>query len=201
MTVVSATSRQLNLPLLKVRWLHAHTSSEGAGPELHHQQKSRCIGDIYLLCVSPSLSHSHSLPLSQSHSPPLVLQLDCVSVCSDSPAASEVKLSSVFRRASALQPCILLLRNLQLLIRPRGGTERDGRVPAALRRLLSGVPGRSSRTDGVTQPDDSGVGSRSVTPHISVFQCGGGGDGLQTPGPVCWCRSGVCPPGGGRESR
>lgn len=72
------------------------------------------------------------------------MQVDCVSVCADTPAASEVKLSSVFQRADALQPCILLLRNLQLLLRPRGGAEEDGRVPATLCQLLSSAPSRSS---------------------------------------------------------
>nr|XP_046232900.1 peroxisome assembly factor 2 isoform X1 [Scatophagus argus] len=68
-----------------------------------------------------------------------LLKVDCVSVCADTPAASEVKLDSVFQRADALQPCVLLLRNLQVLLRPRGGVEEDGRIPAALCQLLSGA--------------------------------------------------------------
>ncbi|XP_026216267.1 peroxisome assembly factor 2 isoform X2 [Anabas testudineus] len=69
-----------------------------------------------------------------------LLKVDCVSVCADTPAASEVKLTSVFQRAEALQPCILLLRNLQLLLRPKGTTEEDGRVQAVLCQLLHSVP-------------------------------------------------------------
>lgn len=65
-----------------------------------------------------------------------------MSVCADTPAASEVKLTSVFQRAEALQPCILLLRNLQLLLRPKGTTEEDGRVQAVLCQLLHSVPTR-----------------------------------------------------------
>ncbi|KAG7220245.1 hypothetical protein INR49_018344 [Caranx melampygus] len=53
-----------------------------------------------------------------------LLKVDCVSVCADTPAACEVKLTSWFRRADVLQPCVLLLRNLQLLLRPRGGQRR-----------------------------------------------------------------------------
>lgn len=71
------------------------------------------------------------------------VQVDCVSVCADTPAASEVKLASVFQRADALQPCVLLLRNLQLLLRPRGGAEEDGRVQAAFCQLLHSAPTRS----------------------------------------------------------
>ncbi|CAK6982654.1 LOW QUALITY PROTEIN: peroxisomal ATPase PEX6 [Scomber scombrus] len=68
-----------------------------------------------------------------------LLKVDCVTVCADTPAAAEVKLTSVFQRADALQPCVLLLRNLQVLLRPRGGADEDGRVQAALCKLLSGA--------------------------------------------------------------
>uniref|UniRef100_A0A669DR36 Peroxisomal ATPase PEX6 n=1 Tax=Oreochromis niloticus TaxID=8128 RepID=A0A669DR36_ORENI len=68
------------------------------------------------------------------------LQVDCVSLCADSPAASEVKLASVFQRAEALQPCVLLLRNLQLVLRSRGAAESDCRVQAKLCQLLSCAP-------------------------------------------------------------
>ncbi|XP_069577737.1 peroxisomal ATPase PEX6 isoform X1 [Brachyistius frenatus] len=66
-----------------------------------------------------------------------LLKVECVNLCADTPAASEVKLTSVFQRADALQPCILLLRNLQLLLRPRGAAEDDGRLQATLCQLLS----------------------------------------------------------------
>ncbi|TMS23327.1 Peroxisome assembly factor 2 [Larimichthys crocea] len=69
-----------------------------------------------------------------------LLKVDCVSLCADSPAASEVKLAAAFQRADAVRPCVLLLRNLQLLLRPRGGAEEDGRVPAVLRQLLHSAP-------------------------------------------------------------
>ncbi|XP_039883138.1 peroxisome assembly factor 2 isoform X4 [Simochromis diagramma] len=69
-----------------------------------------------------------------------LLKVDCVSLCADSPAASEVKLVSVFQRAEALQPCVLLLRNLQLVLRSRGAAESDCRVQAKLCQLLSCAP-------------------------------------------------------------
>ncbi|TKS67932.1 Peroxisome assembly factor 2 [Collichthys lucidus] len=69
-----------------------------------------------------------------------LLKVDCVSLCADSPAASEVKLAAAFQRADAVRPCVLLLRNLQLLLCPRGGAEEDGRVPAVLRQLLHSAP-------------------------------------------------------------
>ncbi|KAM4750262.1 LOW QUALITY PROTEIN: peroxisomal ATPase PEX6 [Anableps anableps] len=69
-----------------------------------------------------------------------LLKVDCVTVCADTPAAAEVKLSSVFQRANTLQPCILLLRNLQLLLRARRAAEDDGRVQAGLCQLLGSTP-------------------------------------------------------------
>lgn len=69
-----------------------------------------------------------------------VLQVDCVSLLAHTPAASEVKLTSVFQRADALQPCVLLLRNLHFLLRTRGGAEEEGsRVLATLCQLLQGT--------------------------------------------------------------
>uniref|UniRef100_A0A3B5LYC1 Peroxisomal ATPase PEX6 n=1 Tax=Xiphophorus couchianus TaxID=32473 RepID=A0A3B5LYC1_9TELE len=64
--------------------------------------------------------------------------VNCVTVCSDTPAAAEVKLSSVFQRANALQPCVLLLRNLHLLL--KGAAEDNGRVKAVLCQLLGSAP-------------------------------------------------------------
>lgn len=64
-------------------------------------------------------------------------------MCADTLAASEAKLASVFQRAEALQPSILLLRNLQLLLRAQGAPEDNGRVQAVLCQLLSSVPARS----------------------------------------------------------
>ncbi|XP_061888682.1 peroxisomal ATPase PEX6 isoform X2 [Entelurus aequoreus] len=65
-----------------------------------------------------------------------LLKVDCVSVCSDTPAALEVKLMSLFQRADGVRPCVLLLKNLQLLLPPQGGAQQDGRVQAALLRML-----------------------------------------------------------------
>lgn len=63
----------------------------------------------------------------------------------DTPAATEARLTSLLERAGALQPCILLLGNLQLLLRPHGGAaaeDDDARVQAALCQLLRSAPGR-----------------------------------------------------------
>lgn len=60
-------------------------------------------------------------------------------------AASEAKLMAVFQQAVTLQPCVLLLRNLHLLLRPRGSIEENGRITGALCRLLGGISSRFSQ--------------------------------------------------------
>uniref|UniRef100_A0A8C4HZT8 Peroxisomal ATPase PEX6 n=1 Tax=Dicentrarchus labrax TaxID=13489 RepID=A0A8C4HZT8_DICLA len=104
---------------------------------LPHLQHS-CLSGCTVLLHGPAGSGKVTAASAASRRLNLhLVKVDCVSVCADSPAASEVKLSSIFQRAGALQPCVLLLRNLQLLLRPRGGGEEDGRVTAALCQLLS----------------------------------------------------------------
>uniref|UniRef100_A0A8P4KA74 Peroxisomal ATPase PEX6 n=1 Tax=Dicentrarchus labrax TaxID=13489 RepID=A0A8P4KA74_DICLA len=105
---------------------------------LPHLQHSSCLSGCTVLLHGPAGSGKVTAASAASRRLNLhLVKVDCVSVCADSPAASEVKLSSIFQRAGALQPCVLLLRNLQLLLRPRGGGEEDGRVTAALCQLLS----------------------------------------------------------------
>uniref|UniRef100_A0A3P8QJX2 Peroxisomal ATPase PEX6 n=1 Tax=Astatotilapia calliptera TaxID=8154 RepID=A0A3P8QJX2_ASTCA len=100
---------------------------EGGGAYLASRQRT----SLYMVnsdhCGAPHRHHPAS-------------PVDCVSLCADSPAASEVKLASVFQRAEALQPCVLLLRNLQLVLRSRGAAESDCRVQAKLCQLLSCAP-------------------------------------------------------------
>lgn len=69
-------------------------------------------------------------------------QVDCVSLCADTPAASEAKLAARFQQAAAVQPCVLLLRNLHLLLHPRGGGDEEARVQVALSQLLATVDNR-----------------------------------------------------------
>uniref|UniRef100_A0A7N8Y362 Peroxisomal ATPase PEX6 n=1 Tax=Mastacembelus armatus TaxID=205130 RepID=A0A7N8Y362_9TELE len=94
-----------------------------------------------------------------------LLKVDCVSVCADTPAAAEVKLASVFERAAALHPCVLLLRNLQLLLRPRGATEDGARVQASLCQLLHGAPTSVVVVATVCRPRDLPAGVMAAFVH------------------------------------
>ncbi|XP_067272420.1 peroxisomal ATPase PEX6 [Pseudorasbora parva] len=66
-----------------------------------------------------------------------LMKVDCVTLCADTAAACEAKMKSVFERAELHHPCVLLLRNLQLLGQPRDGSETDSRVTASLCQLVA----------------------------------------------------------------
>ncbi|KAI3352687.1 hypothetical protein L3Q82_020153, partial [Scortum barcoo] len=70
-----------------------------------------------------------------------------------------------FGGADALRPCVLLLRNLQLLLRPRGGAEEDVRVQAALLQLLHSAPPRVAVVATVCRPRDLSAGVVAAFVH------------------------------------
>ncbi len=70
------------------------------------------------------------------------VQVDCVTLCADTAAACEAKMKSVFERAELHHPCVVLLRNLQLLGQPRDGSETDSRVTSMLCQLVAAVHAR-----------------------------------------------------------
>ncbi|XP_034056504.1 LOW QUALITY PROTEIN: peroxisome assembly factor 2 [Gymnodraco acuticeps] len=132
-------------------------------PHLHH---SSSLPGCTVLLHGPSGSGKMTAVSAASRRLNLhLLKVDCVSVCADTPAASEVKLSSVFQRAEALQPCVLLLRNLQVLLRPRGGAEEDGRVQAALSQLLHSAPTSVVVVATVCRPREVSAGVISAFVH------------------------------------
>ncbi|XP_076879465.1 peroxisomal ATPase PEX6 [Brachyhypopomus gauderio] len=71
-----------------------------------------------------------------------LLKVDCVSLCGDTAAACESKMAAVFHRAEQHHPCVLLLRNLQLLGQRRDGAEMDSRVVSALHQLIADIHSR-----------------------------------------------------------
>ncbi|XP_047199281.1 peroxisome assembly factor 2 isoform X2 [Hippoglossus stenolepis] len=130
---------------------------------LPHLQHS-CLSGCTVLLHGPAGSGKVTVVSAASRRLNLhLLKVDCVSVCADTPAAAEVKLTSLFQRAAALQPCILLLRNLQLLLRPRG--EEDARVQAALRYLLSSAPISVVVVATVCRPRDLSAGVVTAFVH------------------------------------
>lgn len=60
-----------------------------------------------------------------------------MSLCGDTAAACEVKMRTLFKKAQSLQPCLLLLRNLQYLRSAREGADKDSRVQSALYQQLT----------------------------------------------------------------
>ncbi|NWR32019.1 PEX6 factor, partial [Tachuris rubrigastra] len=62
--------------------------------------------------------------------------VDCVSLCSDTSAATEEKVQMAFTQAQHYHPCVLLLKDIEVLGRDRDGLREDARVIATLRQLL-----------------------------------------------------------------
>ncbi|XP_053794454.1 peroxisome biogenesis factor 6 isoform X2 [Vidua chalybeata] len=65
-----------------------------------------------------------------------LFKVDCVSLCSDTSAATEEKVQVAFKQAQQYQPCVLLLKDIEVLGRDRDGLGEDARVIATLRQLL-----------------------------------------------------------------
>ncbi|XP_067115756.1 peroxisomal ATPase PEX6 isoform X1 [Osmerus mordax] len=81
-----------------------------------------------------------------------LVKVDCVTVCADTAAACEAKMRAAFQRAEAHQPCVLLLRNLQLLGQPKDGSEEDARVLASFRQLITSMPPSVAVIAAVSKP-------------------------------------------------
>ncbi|XP_063158377.1 peroxisome biogenesis factor 6 isoform X3 [Candoia aspera] len=63
-------------------------------------------------------------------------KVDCVALCGDTSGSTEVKLHSAFSQAELYSPCVLLMKDVELLGRERDGLGEDSRVILALRQLL-----------------------------------------------------------------
>ncbi|XP_030627422.1 peroxisome assembly factor 2 [Chanos chanos] len=83
-----------------------------------------------------------------------LMKVDCVTLCADTAAACEVKMKTAFQRAELHRPCLLLLRNLQLLGQPRDGTEVDSRVVAALCQLITTTPSSVTVVAALSSPQE-----------------------------------------------
>ncbi|KAM6940568.1 peroxisomal ATPase PEX6 [Xenentodon cancila] len=133
---------------------------------LPHLQHSSTLPGCTVLLHGPAGSGKTTVVRAASRRLNLhLLKVDCVTVCADTPAATEVKLTSTFQRAEALHPCILLLRNVQLLLRGRGAAEDDGRVQAMLCQLLSGTPASVTVVATVCRPRDLSAGVMAAFVH------------------------------------
>ncbi|KFV80298.1 Peroxisome assembly factor 2, partial [Struthio camelus australis] len=65
-----------------------------------------------------------------------LFKVDCVSLCGDTSGATEEKIQMAFSRAQQYHPCVLLLKDIEVLGRDRDGLGEDSRVIATLRQLL-----------------------------------------------------------------
>ncbi|XP_075269359.1 peroxisome biogenesis factor 6 [Opisthocomus hoazin] len=65
-----------------------------------------------------------------------LFKVDCVSLCSDTSGATEEKIQMAFAEAQQYHPCVLLLKDIEVLGRDRDRLGEDPRVIATLRQLL-----------------------------------------------------------------
>ncbi|XP_068009698.1 peroxisome biogenesis factor 6 isoform X2 [Melanerpes formicivorus] len=65
-----------------------------------------------------------------------LFKVDCVSLCSDTSGATEERVQMAFSQAQQYRPCVLLLKDIEVLGRDRGRLGEDARVIATLRQLL-----------------------------------------------------------------
>ncbi|KAM6298283.1 peroxisome biogenesis factor 6 [Aegotheles albertisi] len=65
-----------------------------------------------------------------------LFKVDCVSLCSDTSGATEEKIQMAFAQAQQYHPCVLLLKDIEVLGRDRDRLGEDPRVIATLRQLL-----------------------------------------------------------------
>ncbi|NXW80866.1 PEX6 factor, partial [Hirundo rustica] len=65
-----------------------------------------------------------------------LFKVDCVGLCADTSAAAEERARAAFSQAQRYRPCVLLLKDVEVLGRERDGLGEDARVIAALRQLL-----------------------------------------------------------------
>ncbi|XP_016847023.2 peroxisome biogenesis factor 6 isoform X2 [Anolis carolinensis] len=65
-----------------------------------------------------------------------LFKVDCVGLCGDTSASTEAKLHAAFLEAELYNPCVLLMKDVELLGRDRDGLGEDSRVILALRHLL-----------------------------------------------------------------
>uniref|UniRef100_A0A8V5FXC5 Peroxisomal ATPase PEX6 n=1 Tax=Melopsittacus undulatus TaxID=13146 RepID=A0A8V5FXC5_MELUD len=65
-----------------------------------------------------------------------LFKVDCVGLCGDTSGATEEKVQMAFTQAQHYQPCVLLLKDIEVLGRDRDRLGEDARVIATLRQLL-----------------------------------------------------------------
>ncbi|XP_044285651.1 peroxisome biogenesis factor 6 isoform X2 [Varanus komodoensis] len=74
-----------------------------------------------------------------------LFKVDCVSLCGDTSGSTEAKLHAAFSQADFYSPCVLLMKDIELLGRDRDGVGEDSRVILALRHLLLDREANTSR--------------------------------------------------------
>ncbi|XP_077989979.1 peroxisomal ATPase PEX6-like [Glandiceps talaboti] len=66
-----------------------------------------------------------------------IMSMNCHDLCGDTSAATEAKIKNTFHKASLHTPCMLHLRNIDVLSKDKDGTGEDTRVASSLAQIIS----------------------------------------------------------------
>ncbi|XP_062979998.1 peroxisome biogenesis factor 6 isoform X2 [Elgaria multicarinata webbii] len=105
------------------------------GPHLHSRTLLNGAGSI-LLSGPSGVGKMTAVRAACSRLNLHLFKVDCVGLCGDTSGSTEAKLHAAFSQADLYSPCVLLMKDVELLGRDRDGLGEDSRVILALRHLL-----------------------------------------------------------------
>ncbi|XP_070590741.1 peroxisome biogenesis factor 6 isoform X2 [Erythrolamprus reginae] len=105
------------------------------GPHLHNRETLNGSGSI-LLSGPSGVGKITAVRAACSRLNLHFFKVNCVSLCGDTSGSTEVKLHNAFSEAEFYSPCVLLMKDIELLGKGRDGFGEDSRVILVLRHLL-----------------------------------------------------------------
>ncbi|XP_026539880.1 peroxisome biogenesis factor 6 isoform X3 [Notechis scutatus] len=106
------------------------------GPHLHNRETLLNGSGSILLSGPSGVGKITAVKAACSRLNLHFFKVNCVALCGDTSGSTEVKLHNAFSEAEFYSPCVLLMKDVELLGRDRDGFGEDSRVILALRHLL-----------------------------------------------------------------
>ncbi|XP_015682041.1 peroxisome biogenesis factor 6 [Protobothrops mucrosquamatus] len=106
------------------------------GPHLHNRETLLNASGSILLSGPSGVGKITAVRAACSRLNLHFFKVNCVALCGDTSGSTEVKLHNAFSEAELYRPCVLLMKDVELLGRDRDGFGEDSRVILALRHLL-----------------------------------------------------------------
>uniref|UniRef100_A0A8C6VA42 Peroxisomal ATPase PEX6 n=1 Tax=Naja naja TaxID=35670 RepID=A0A8C6VA42_NAJNA len=106
------------------------------GPHLHNRETLLNGSGSILLSGPSGVGKITAVKAACSRLNLHFFKVNCVALCGDTSGSTEVKLHNAFSEAEFYSPCVLLMKDVDLLGRDRDGFGEDSRVILTLRHLL-----------------------------------------------------------------